>query len=496
MKKLLSLLLLGLLCACHLPTPPSQAPATTAATTSPPLLPTTATATSLPLPTTAATNHQRLLPEALQYLGAFRLPGGEDRPQTFAYGGNALTFNPNGDPNGAADGFPGSLFISGHDRMPYGDLPDGGQIAEVSIPAPARSRTAAELPQASFVQDFHDVLGGHFARLDEIPRLGLLYLNVPPTGPQIHVGYGQHFETDPPSATHGWFSPDLSAPHFQGEWLLANTSFYSSNDYMVEIPAQWAAAFTGGRMIGTGRFRDGGWSGMGPTLFAYRPWDEAGNPLPNASPLPVVPLLQYVPSFETEDFGRALVGYQHPDEWNGAAWVQTAAGSQALLFAGTKSNGSKYWYGYLNPQGPQAVCVDRNIGDFPTCRMADGSLCPPEDFAGCCDEEAGSCASLRGWWSDHFDAQILFYDPDQLQRVATGEWQPWQPQPYARLDLDETLFLTPPEWERLSLGWGDQRRYRIGDMTFDRQNGLLYILELFADGAKPVVHVWRVNESP
>jgi len=43
------------------------------------------------------------------------------------------------------------------------------------------------------------------------------------------------------------------------------------------------------------------------------------------------------------------------------------------------------------------------------------------------------------------------------------------------------------------LGQGDQRRYRIGEATFDRANGLLYVLELFADGAQPVVHVWRIG---
>jgi len=43
------------------------------------------------------------------------------------------------------------------------------------------------------------------------------------------------------------------------------------------------------------------------------------------------------------------------------------------------------------------------------------------------------------------------------------------------------------------LGTGVQRRFRLGDVTFDRANGLLYVLELFADGAKPVVHAWRVG---
>jgi hypothetical protein len=69
----------------------------------------------------------------------------------------------------------------------------------------------------------------------------------------------------------------------------------------------------------------------------------------------------------------------------------------------------------------------------------------------------------------------------------------WEPQPYASLDVDEHLYLDPPEWDLQMLGWGDQRRYRIGDVAYDRENGLLYVLELYADGAKPVVHVWRVD---
>ena len=43
------------------------------------------------------------------------------------------------------------------------------------------------------------------------------------------------------------------------------------------------------------------------------------------------------------------------------------------------------------------------------------------------------------------------------------------------------------------LGTGVQRRFRIGDVAYDRANGLLYILELFADEAQPVIHVWQIN---
>jgi hypothetical protein len=100
-----------------------------------------------------------------------------------------------------------------------------------------------------------------------------------------------------------------------------------------------------------------------------------------------------------------------------------------VLFAGTKGTGTKYWYGYIHPDGPDLPCVDNEVTDFVTCRMADGSSCPPEDFGGCCDEGAGTCVSGRGWWSTRFDAQFILYDSTDLACVAVGELEPWQPQP-------------------------------------------------------------------
>ena len=87
-------------------------------------------------------------PQAFAYLGAFRLPGGDDPPLTFAYGGNAMTFDPDGNPSSASDGFPGSLFVMGHNRIAYGGLPDGGQVAEVSIPQPVISDNIEDLNTA------------------------------------------------------------------------------------------------------------------------------------------------------------------------------------------------------------------------------------------------------------------------------------------------------------------------------------------------------------
>jgi len=428
----------------------------------------------------------RLQPGDLTYLGASRLPDDGLRPRTFEYGGNAMTFRPG--PDLANDGFPGSLFISGHDRMPYGELTDGGQLAEVSIPAPALSRTVADLPQAEFLQNFHDVLAGRFREIDDIPRIGLLYLDTPPSGPRLHVTWGQHIEPDPTVPTHAWLAPDLSNPDFQGEWFIAGQSWYSINDYMFEIPVDWGNAYLDGRIIATGRFKDGGWSGMGPALVAYLPWDANGNP-PNAgASIGATPLLRYADSTETDAIERCLSGYQHPDEWSGGTWLTTPSTKSAVVFAGAKSLGTKYWYGYVNPAGPELPCVDADVTDFVTCRVADGSPCPPQDFKECAGHNG-----IRGWWTTRWETQFIFYDPADLTRVVRGEIAPWQPQPYAVMNIDERMFFNPSGVDPDLLGSGGQRRYRLGDVAYDRANSLLYVLELFADGAKPVVHVWRVE---
>lgn len=442
-------------------------------------------------PTPVPTSGDLIRPEDLTYLGAFRLPGDDTPPQTFSYGGNAMTFNPDGDP-GNSDAYPGSLFVMGHDHMPYGGLPDGNQVAEVSIPVPDIQSNPAGLPEATFLQGFADVTDGYFTTMEELPKVGMQYFNHPDTGPLLHIGWGQNIQpVDEPS--HAWVSANLTAPNLQGVWFIGNQSLYSTNAYMFDIPTAWADAYTGGRYLATGRMRDGGQGGMGPTLFAYTPWEPGGAAPPSGSHISENTLLLYEYIDVAGEIVRSLNGYQHPDEWEGGAWMTTPSGKEAVLFAGTKSTGDKYWYGFINPAGPEYACVDVHVTDFTTCLLADGTPCPPEDFAGCCEEEDGTCVTYRGWWSTHWDAQFIFYDPADLARVAAGEIESWEPQPYAVMDIDEHLYLNPPEWDIVFLGFGDQRRNRIGPSAYDRENGILYVLELYADEAKPVVHVWSVT---
>ena len=79
--------------------------------------------------------------------------------------------------------------------------------------------------------------------------------------------------------------------------------------------------------------------------------------------------------------------------------------------------------------------------------------------------------------------------------VASGAMHPWEPQPYGVLDIDDLLFLNPTGIETDMLGTGNQRIMRVGPLAYDADNNFLYLLELFADEAKPVVHVWHINSE-
>lgn len=427
-----------------------------------------------------------------QYIGAFRLPDDGLRPKTFEYGGDAITYNPNGDA-GSADGYPGSLFVMGHERLPYDELPDGNQVAEITIPVPIISKNPDELNQAGFIQNFQDIAKGHFTTLEELPTAGMQYLSRPETGPKIHLTWGQHNQDDAETmiASHAWFDPNLSAPNIQGPWFVGKEFSLSTNAFLFEIPANWADQYVGGRYLATGRFRDGGWAGQGPSLRAYKPWiDRAGTPAVAGSQLDETVLLQYASSENSDNVvEQSLNGYQHPDEWEGGAWITTSSGKSAVLFAGTKGTGNKYWYGYINSLGAEFPCVDsESVGNFTVCRMADGTACPPEDLNKC-----STGITYRGWWSSHFDGQFILYDTAELAKVATGQINPWEPQPYTSIDIDEHLFLNSNGFELIMLGRGEQRRYRVGEITYDRINNRLFVLEWYADGAKPVVHVWKIQ---
>ena len=419
----------------------------------------------------------------LAYLGAFRLPEGAGAEESWDWAGGGMTYYP----GGATDGLPGSLFAVGNG---VADL-----ISEISIPTPVNSRDLEDLNTAAIRQAFADVRGGMFQSLIDsgVPEVAIQYLDHPTIGRKIHMAWGANLQDeggDADVASHGWFDIDLGDPDPQGAWRIGSQSLYSVNDYMFEIPAAWADEHVGGRYLATGRFKDGGMGGKGPALFAYGPW-LGGNPPANNAVLAEQILLLYGKTTEggEESYTQnALEDYSCADEWRGGAWLESEGGNTAVVMAGTKSTGDYYWYGYVDGDSPTTPCIEEDELSFITCRTADGQSCLAEYPNECVNRRTG-----KGWRASRYDAQFIFYDPADLAGVAAGTMGSHEPQPYATLDIDEELFLSDLTADVVeTIGSGEQRKYRVNAVAYDRANNYLYVMEPFADGARPVIHVWQV----
>jgi len=208
-------------------------------------------------------------PSDLAYAGAFRLPGDAPDEVGWLWSGEALTYYPEGDPTGPADGFPGSLFGTGHNWNQH--------ISEISIPAPVVSpgKNLDELNAAETLQPFQDIRGGAFDWPLEQPRAGLEYL--PPQGEQatgkLYFCWAPHLDEGATNPSHGWAELDLSSPQPAGPWRIGEYWNYVTTDYIFAIPQPWADAYVPGMRLATGRYRDGGQASLGPSLFAIGPWN-------------------------------------------------------------------------------------------------------------------------------------------------------------------------------------------------------------------------------
>ena len=378
------------------------------------------------------------------------------------YSGEAMTYYPDGDPNGPDDRHPGSIFAVGHDQDQL--------VSEISIPlplVPLKKGDLNGLHTASTLQPFADITGGMFGH-PEMPVAGLQYL--PPMGGRdsgkLHFAWGQHLHSEQ-TPTHGWSEPDLSSPKPAGPWYLGDFTSYATCDYLFEIPKEWADANTPRLYLATGRFREGRWSGLGPSLFAYGPWNEGDPPTAGQRLKKVVPLLLYGihhkgnPEIEVSD-KRKMKTFKEADSWTGGAWL-TGGNKSAVIFAGTKAIG-KSWYGFAN--GVEYP-TDEESGQ----RIPEVPPWPYDD---------------RSWWSEGIQAQIIFYNPEDLAGVAKGAMKSWEPQPYASLDINQYMFDPGFDHKR-------DKDQTIGAVSFDRGRGILYVLEERADGDKSIIHVFRIE---
>jgi len=398
----------------------------------------------------------RLLgPEDLIYLGAFAAPESVTPPEynEWSYGGSAMSYRSDGDPEGDADGFPGSLFISGNSQQ---DL-----VGEISIPAPVTGGDFSALTRATILQAPADITGGLLAStctacsscdcVDwDIGGLDVLE-DIDRVAWTIYDWYNVAAED---LVSLGWSMEDMSSP--SGVWHIGprpnelSDPFHNAktSDYLLEAPPDIARDELGGRSLLSGYHRESGALGgsQGPTLFASAPWLD-GSPPAAGSDLDAIPLFYYrwfLDCTENDYNACDFEGYRVDDQWGGGAWIDTGEAEGILIF-GLKGLGAN-------------------------CYGDPGAECP-----------SPACDPGRGYHSDPYEPRILFYDPRQVLEIVAGSRNPWDIQPYLSYSPKEYLF--DPDCGVMSA------------VAFDRGHQLIYVAEREAgEWGDTAIHVWKVRD--
>jgi len=399
-------------------------------------------------------------PAGLKYLGAFTLP------ETFAYGGDALTYNPNGDggqtASGASNGYPGSLFISNL------NIPEEGFCAEVSIPAPIISagHNIDDLNIGSIIQAPANIRPGNVNDWDyvDIWRSDFDYV---PEETRLYSSWGIYYTvTEEKHPSISFCDPnDLSGSLKYGAWYVGESNEQPNDkklgDYLFHTPQSWADANAFGRALVNGRYREGGLSGLGPTLYAVSL--IGGNPTPAPeSELPMTTLLEYGPveASDNYNFPNSIDDYNHSDLWRDAAWI-SANNTSAVMIIGDKAHGDN-WYGF------QGEHMRHNwvICDLPY----------PEFFE--------TDPNGKGWQAHDYIPMAIFYDPDDLTAVANGSLESFSPQPYAAKRFDENIF------------WINGKLLEIASTAYDNINNRLFVTEFngLNDGMI-IIHVFDYDTT-
>jgi len=392
-------------------------------------------------------------PSGLEYLGTFALS------EDFCWGGEAIAYYPDGDGGqaGSSDGFPGSLFVTNLNQ------PENGLVGEVSIPVPIISpqKNVENLNQALTLTQPVNIRPSNVNDWEyvDIWRTGLEYL---PEEGRLYNSWSIHYTVT--GEKHASISccsaSDLAGSTKHGAWYVGNANQppidAMMNDWLFSLPQSWADANCSGRNLVVGRCRDGGLSGLGPTMYAF---SEVGTTPPAAnSELQFTTLLEYgsVEGVDDYHFPNSVDGYKHSDDWREALWM-TAENQHAVAIVGNKALGHN-WYGYNG----ERMRHDWVIADVPY----------PEFYE--TDPDG------KGWRAHNRQPMIIFFDPTELAEVGAGQIPSYQPQPYAALRIPKNIFFGAT--------------HEIFSAAFNTEDGILFVTEFERElEGKLLLHTWKVN---
>ncbi len=395
------------------------------------------------------TTRTRITQNDITYLGAFRLPKDSNGPSRFGYGGGALALNPHGDPSGVNDGYPGSLYILGHENDQL--------VAEVNIPIPVdqRNKQLSTLNTAGFLQGFADITGGLAQKFDagngyRVDGLAYLEAQGAQTSSKIYWTARTYYNVDTSNdPSHGMSEANLSNPNAKGVWRLGDYTGMLTGGYIFPVPSYFANAYLGGKRLIAGLFTQQGVSAtsQGPAFFAYAPWlnDPSNHGIANNAKLATQALLYYPYTTNFTSHGDPIGNFpdhQVPDRWDAAAWVYTDT-QHAVIVVGRRAMGETF-YGDARPN---------------------------------------DCNTYKGYHGEPYEPRILFYDPDDLALAAQNKKDPTTIVPY--------LEWNPAQYFNKNCDW------ELTGVVYDEKKQLLYVMQSNADTENgeptPLLFVFKIK---
>jgi hypothetical protein len=368
----------------------------------------------------------------LTYVGAFRMPASATPDPTsdtynFGYSGAGLGFNSSRS----------TLFVTGNLHRSF--------VAEIRPPSSFSFSSAADLPQATLIQDLRDAVDGKLNTIDPTPSNGVRVGGLLPYNGKLVVSAWSFYDAD----------YNQSASHFVRSSIDLSVTGASSNairlsstvsprwlgGYMAPVPAEWQGALGGPAITGAAGMPIIAHSSVGPALASFDP-DRAGSTEPAY-------LLGYPYDKQLAYQYSSNETSQNP-VWNATSQVRGVVlpnGTRSVLFFGKHGLGS-YCYG-------------------------DGAAC---------GDPADSSKGTHGY---PYAYQIWAYDALDLAAVRAGSKQPHQLKPYAVWNFD--------------LPFQDVAGTRdLGGATYDPSTRRIYISQLrtYLRGCcepEPLIHVLQLN---
>ena len=293
--------------------------------------------------------------------------------------------------------------------------------------------------------------------------------------------------------TLGMSDLDFHSPNAKGPWIITGKwagdmppPAAKTSRYMFNIPQEWADTYVSGYSIGTGENKPNNNGSRGACIYAVKPWDTDTPPEAGTSVDSIELLCPGMDYSKRRNYDKSSWEYfSYLDLQTSTVWVEVGKRG-AVMFTGSVGTLTARDTGDCDAETENCEYYkNTNPGDS---EMMDPE--PPEVCPYICDPSPDACQKGHDFRAEAYYRVLWLYDINDLQAVAQGTKQSYEPQPYTIFNLENYL-------------WAEGRCVldNIGGIAYDSINQRVFILELKIDNTistfdlMPIIHIFKLTDS-